>query len=58
MSSELEGVHVIATCTCTASYGAMSSDKSMKSASVQEANITPRSSAHRGQEPVDQYEFC
>ena len=27
-------------CTCTASYSAKSSDKSMKSASVQEANVT------------------
>ena len=30
----------VATCTCTASYSVKSSDKSTKSVSVQEANVT------------------
>ena len=71
-SSEVEGVHAVGTCTCTASYSGKSSEKLMKSASVQEANVTSqqwltacrdtlsflrRSSAHQGQEPIDHYEL-
>ena len=40
MSGKLEGVCAIAMCTCTASYSVKSSDKSTKSVSVQEANVT------------------
>ena len=36
-SGEVEGVHAVGTCTCTASYSGKSSEKLMKSASVQEA---------------------
>ena len=39
-SGEVEGVHAVGTCTCTASYSGKSSEKLMKSASVQEANVT------------------
>ena len=36
-SGEVEGVHAVGTCTYTASYSGKSSEKLMKSASVQEA---------------------
>ena len=39
-SGGLEGARAVTTCMCTAIYSVKSSDKSMKSVSVQEANIT------------------